>query len=287
MVPGVRASGDRAATDQVIGWVVGYRPPMTESELLTDIAGGVATFTINRPERRNAMSWTVLQSLREGLARAREDEDVRVVVLTGAGERAFCAGADLTGMADGGGHLALHESRGVLARLFADLWDLGMPTIAKVRGYALAGGMGLALSCDMVVAADDAVFGVPEIDVGLWPYMITVPMTRSMPPKKALELMMTGRRVPAEEGARIGFVNHVVPADDLDASVAELAAGLAAKSPAAMKLGRSSFYSVWGKSADEALAVLHPMLSITAGTDDAAEGIAAFLEKRDPDWTGT
>ena len=174
-----------------------------------------------------------------------------------------------------------------MARLFGDLWDLGMPTVAKVRGYALAGGMGLALSCDMVVAADDAVFGVPEIDVGLWPYMITVPMTRSMPPKKALELMMTGRRVPADEAERIGFVNQVVAPDQLDAAVDQLAAVLASKSPAAMALGRTSFYSVWGKSSAEALAVLHPMLSITVGSDDAAEGIAAFLEKRDPRWTGT
>lgn len=258
-----------------------------EPELLTDIADGVATFTINRPEQRNAISWNVLKDLRTGLAEVCEDDGVRVVVLTGSGERAFCSGADLSGMAGGSGHLALHDSRGEMARLFADLWDLGMPTIAKVRGYALAGGMGLALSCDLVVAADDAVFGVPEIDVGLWPYMITVPMTRSMPPKKALELMMTGRRVQADEAERIGFVNQLVAVDDLDAAVDELAATLAAKSPAAMKLGRSSFYDVWGRSAAEALAVLHPMLTITAGSDDAAEGIAAFLEKRDPDWSGS
>ena len=258
-----------------------------ESELLTDIADGVATFTINRPKQRNAISWPVLRDLRTGLAEVRERDDVRVVVLTGSGDRAFCSGADLSGMAEGAGHLALHDSRGEMARMFGDLWDLGMPTVAKVRGYALAGGMGLALSCDMVVAADDAVFGVPEIDVGLWPYMITVPMTRSMPPKKALELMMTGRRVPADEAERIGFVNRVVPPDQLDAAVDELAAVLASKSPAAMTLGRTSFYSVWGRSSAEALAVLHPMLTITAGSDDAAEGIAAFLEKRDPRWTGT
>ena len=133
-----------------------------------------------------------------------------MVVLTGAGDKAFCAGADLGGMADGASHLDLHDSRGELAGLFADLWDLGKPTIARVRGYALAGGMGLALACDLVVAADDAVFGTPEIDVGLWPYMITVPLMRSMPPKKALELMMTGRRVGAAEAERIGFVTQVV-----------------------------------------------------------------------------
>ena len=143
------------------------------------------------------------------------------------------------------------------------MWELGKPTIARVRGYALAGGFGLALACDLVVAADDAQFGTPEIDVGLWPYMITVPLMRSMPPKKALELMMTGRRVDADEAERIGFVNRVVPVDELDAAVAELAATLAAKSPAIMKLGRDSFYAVWDQAAEDALRLLHPLLTIT------------------------
>ena len=142
------------------------------------------------------------------MAEIKADPAARVLVLTGAGDRAFCAGADLTAMAAGAGHLATHDSRGDLAGLFGELWDLGKPTIARVRGFALAGGMGLALACDLVVAADDAVFGTPEIDVGLWPYMITVPLLRSMPPKKALELMMTGRRVDAAEALRIGFVNR-------------------------------------------------------------------------------
>ncbi len=124
------------------------------------------------------------------------------------------------------------------------MWELGKPTIATVRGYALAGGFGVALMCDVVVAADDAVFGTPEINVGLWPMMITVPMLRSMPPKVALELMMTGRRVGADEAARIGFVNRVVPVAELDAAVKELAAVLASKSPSVMKLGRDAFYNV-------------------------------------------
>src|SRR5204862_2557740 len=157
------------------------------------------------------------------IAEARADADVRVVVLTGAGDKAFCAGADLTGMRSDANYVEVHDARGELARLFDDLWALGKPTIARVRGYALAGGFGLALACDFVVASDDAQFGTPEIDVGLWPYMITVPLMRSMPPKKALELMLTGRRVAADEAERIGFVNRVVPVADLDASVADLA----------------------------------------------------------------
>ena len=172
------------------------------------------------------------------------------------------------------------------ANLFRDLWELGKPTVAKVRGYALAGGMGLALSCDLVVAADDATFGTPEIDVGLWPYMITVPLVRSMPPKKALELMMTGRRVGAHEADRIGFVTRVVPAAELDDAVDGLAADLAAKPPGVLRLGRDSFYATWDLAAEDALRLLHPLLTVTAATEDAAEGIAAFTEKRAPRWTG-
>lgn len=257
---------------------------MTEPELLVAVADHVATLTINRPEKRNALSWAVMGQLRDALAVAKADPEVRVVVLTGAGEQAFCAGADLAGMADGADYAALHDARGELARLFRDLWELGKPTIARVRGYALAGGFGLALACDLVVATDDAQFGTPEIDVGLWPHMITVPLTRSMPPKKALELMMTGRRVGASEAEAIGFVTSVVPAGRLDLEVADLAATLAAKSPVALKLGRDSFYGSWDLAAEEALRFLHPLLTVTASTDDAAEGLAAFAEKRQPRW---
>lgn len=259
---------------------------MAYAALLYDVADGVATVTINRPQRRNALSWTVMSELREAFAAAREDGEVRAVVLTGAGDRAFCAGADLTGMASGAGYAELHDGRGELARLFRDMWELGKPIVARVRGYALAGGFGLALACDIVVAADDAQFGTPEIDVGLWPYMITVPLLRSMPPKVALELMMTGRRVDAGEAARIGFVNRVVPVDELDTAVAELAGTLAGKSPAIMKLGRDSFYAVLDQPAEAALRLLHPLLTVTSGTEDAAEGIAAFAEKRKPEWKG-
>lgn len=251
-----------------------------------ELTDGIAVVTINRPDRRNALDAEHYEGLSQAWIRVRDDPEVRVAIITGAGDKAFCAGADLTGMAGGAGELELHESRGELARLFHDLWDLGKPTVARVRGYCLAGGFGLALSCDLVVAADDAQFGTPEIDVGLWPYMITVPLVRSMPPKKVLELMMTGRRVRADEADRLGFVTKVVPVDDLDPAVDELAASLAAKSPATMKLGRDSFYAVWDQGADEALRLLHPMLTITSGTEDAAEGIAAFVEKRPPVWKG-
>src|SRR5437870_9457185 len=169
------------------------------------------------------MSWDVITGLRKAAADAKADDDVRVLVITGAGEQAFCAGADLTGMRGDASFVETHDARGELARLFHDFWGLGKPTIARVRGYALAGGFGLALACDFVVAADDAQFGTPEINVGLWPYMITVPLVRSMPPKKVRELMMTGRRVAADEAERRGFVNRGGPGGDLDAAAAVLA----------------------------------------------------------------
>src|SRR3954470_20263693 len=140
-------------------------------EVRYEVRDRVATITIDRPQRRNALSWAVIAELRRAFAAADADPDVRVVVITGAGDQAFCAGADLGGMAGGDdGFTATHDARGELARLFTDLWDLGKPTIARVRGFALAGGFGLALACYMVVAADDARFGTPEINVGLWPY---------------------------------------------------------------------------------------------------------------------
>jgi enoyl-CoA hydratase/carnithine racemase len=258
------------------------------SEVLYEAAHGIARVTINRPERRNAMSYGVMQGLRDAVARARDDDAVRVVVLTGAGDKAFCAGADLGGggIADNEGAAAAHEGRGLLAELFRDMWSLGKPIVARVRGFALAGGFGLACACDMVIASDDSTFGTPEINVGLWPYMITVPLLRSMGPKTVLDLMMTGRRVDAAEGQRLGFVQRVVPFAELDATVDAVAGELAQKSPLIMKWGRTSFYRVLEMDANEALAYLQGMLTVTTQTDDAAEGVAAFAEKRAPQWKG-
>jgi enoyl-CoA hydratase/carnithine racemase len=259
---------------------------MEFESLLYDVTDHVATITINRPERRNALSWTVMTELRGAFAKAKADPEVRVVVLTGAGDKAFSAGADLTGMAAGAGFVDLHDARGELARLFREVWELGKPTVARVRGFSLAGGFGVALMCDVVIAADDAQFGTPEINVGLWPMMITAPMLRSMPPKVALELMMTGRRVSAQEALDIGFVNRVVPVDELDDAVAEVTSVLATKSPAVMKLGRDAFYAVLDQDAEHALRLLQAGLTLVTQTEDAAEGIQAFQEKRAPKWSG-
>jgi enoyl-CoA hydratase/carnithine racemase len=265
-------------------------PVGSSSDLLVERWGPVLTLTINRPERRNAMTWEVIGGLREQVARAKEDPAVRVVVLTGAGDQAFCAGADLSGMVpshpggDTDEYADHHRARGWLAELFEELWHLGKPTVARVQGWCMAGGFGLALACDMLIASEQARFGAPELNVGLWPYMVTVPMLRSMPPKKALEMMLTSRVVGAEEAERIGFASRVVPADRLDAEVAELAAVLASKPPGVMRMGRESFYAVLDSAATEALPYLHAMLTVTSQTAEAAEGIAAFTEKRKPSW---
>ncbi len=265
-------------------------------DLLAQRMGPVLTLTINRPERRNAMTWEVIGALREQVARAKDDHEVRVVVLAGAGDQAFCAGADLSGMVphDPGGdtdHYARHhEARGWLAELFEELWHLGKPTVARIQGWAMAGGFGLALACDMVIASETARFGAPELNVGLWPYMVTVPMLRSMPAKKALELMLTSRVVGAAEAERIGFVTQIVPPDQLDSAVDAMTSVLVSKPPGVMRMGRESFYAVLDSAATEALPYLHAMLTVTSQTAEAAEGIAAFAEKRPPAWqsaTGT
>lgn len=275
------------------------------SDVLVETTDHVMRVTINRPDRRNAMSWDVIGGLRRAIALAKDDAQVRVVVLAGAGDEAFCSGADLGSMGHGkatGGTagtssrdpdgvdpshaIAQHEARGQLADLFEEMWALGKPTIARVQGWAMAGGFGLALACDLVVASDRARFGAPEVNVGLWPFMITVPMVRSMPPKKALELMLTGRVVKAADADRLGFVTSVVAHEDLDTAVDDLASTLASKPPASVKLGRDSFYRVWDMEAGDALAHLHAMLTVVNLTDDATEGMAAFLEKRPPNWQG-
>jgi enoyl-CoA hydratase/carnithine racemase len=254
-------------------------PPVT-----LDRAGHVATVTINREDRRNALSNAVIAGLRDAVATCRRADDVRVVVLRGAGDRAFCAGGDLSEMADRADYFGAHGGRGQLAELFDDLWRLGKPTIARVAGHAVAGGFGLALACDFVIAADTAKFRVPEVDSGLWGFMITVPMLRSMPPKLALDLMLTARPLGPDEALRRGVLHSVVPLAELDGHVLRLATDLAAKPPHAVREGRTAFYDVLDADARTALAALRPLLTVLVNGPEAAEGLAAFAERRQPAW---
>lgn len=255
------------------------------SEVRYQVRDHLARVTIDREPKRNAMSFDTVSQLRECFRDADRDRRVRVIVLSGAGQKAFCAGADLGGIwGEDGDAEAAHTGRGHLATLFTELYQLGKPTIARVQGYALAGGFGLALACDFVVASDEATFGAPEVTIGLWPYMITVPLVRSMRPKDALDLILTGRRVSAAEGRELGFVSRLAPAADLDRTVDELAALLAARSPGAIRLGRPAFYRAIDQTAAQALPELQAILSVATTIPDAVEGIAAFREKRSPQW---
>jgi enoyl-CoA hydratase len=248
-------------------------------------AGGVATLTIDRPERRNAINPEVVRALRAGLADAEADESVRVLVLTGAGDNAFCAGGDLGGMtADS--KVGQHRERAEVGELFAAMRASRLPIVARVNGHALAGGFGLMLACDLVVAAEDAQMGMPEIDVGLWPFMITAIVQRDLPRKLALELMLTGRRIDASEGERWGFVNRVVPRDGLDAAVEEQTETVASKSPLIAALGKASFYRAEDMTFEAQIDYLAGMLTLCLESEDTVEGVTAFLQKRAPEWKG-
>lgn len=241
--------------------------------------------TINRPDRRNALTDAVLAGLRRGLAEAKTDAAVRAVVVTGAGDDVFSAGGDLSAM-EGSDPLQAHRGRAELAALFRDLWELGKPTIARVQGPALAGGFGIAVACDIVIASERASFGVPEATLGIWPYMITVPLLHALPPKQALRLMMTGERVSAAEGQRLGFVTEVVPHDGLDAAVDAEVSRLLAASPQALALGRTAFYAALNHDVDARLRMLEALLTVNLTMPDAAEGFAAFKARRPPAWRG-
>lgn len=245
-----------------------------------------ATLTIDEPDRRNPLSAGTVAALTEGVGRAASDPAVRVIVITGGGDRVFSAGGDLaSGFADA--PVALHRARAALAALLRAMRAAGKPIVARVNGHALAGGFGLAAACDVVIASEDARFGMPEVDVGLWPMMITAVLQRCMPHRAALELMMTGRLVDAAEARDLGVVSRVVEAGELDRVVDEVVAAFAAKSPVVLALGRTAFYAVQDLGFDAALDYLQAGLTGVAMTDDAAEGVRAFLEKRDPEWRGT
>lgn len=260
--------------------------PEEPAQVLYEVRGRAAWLTINRPEQRNALSPSVVEGLLAGLERSSRDEAVDVIVVTGAGDRAFCAGGDLMGFGGEESRVAQHERRGRVGSLLASLSESPKPAIARVNGRALAGGFGLALACDLVVASAEAEFGTPEIDVGLWPYMISAVIQRNIPRKIALELMMTGRRVSAEEALRWGMVNRVVPGEELDSAVDDLVETLSSKSPLILRLGKRSFYRTQDMAFDDALELLNAMLTLNLASEDVAEGIGAFLAKRKPEWKG-
>ena len=247
-------------------------------------AAPVARITLNRPDKRNPIGPQTCGELIHALAAAKDDPAIAVIVLTGAGA-VFSAGGDLGAMrGDGAGQATIPPAS--LVELFASMHELGKPIIAMVNGHALAGGLGLMVACDLVIASDAAQFGTTEIAVGLWPMMITAEIVRSVGRKLALEMMLTGRKLDAAEAKAHGLVTRVVPHAELEAETMALANELAARSPAAMRLGLHAFYRAQDMEFEPQLRYLQGELGRVLALEDAAEGIAAFLQKRAPVWKG-
>jgi enoyl-CoA hydratase len=248
----------------------------------------VGTITLSREERRNAISPTMISELFEALKNYDDDPGVMAIVLTGAGSRAFCAGADFAeAMSATASLLDRYEEQRRFAELFKLIKGLRKPLLARVNGHALGGGLGLACACDIVITAEDCRFGTPEISVGLFPYVIMATLLRSAAfPKRLLELMLTGERLDAREAQQLGLVNYVVPREQLDAKVDEITTKIISKSPAVLRLGRRAFYAMRDMEYEQALEYLASMLAINTMAEDVAEGVSAFLERREPQWKG-
>lgn len=251
-----------------------------------EVADGIATVTLDNPEKRNMLSPSMLAELVAAMRAARDDDDVRAVVLTGAGDKAFCAGADLGGFAADAPLLQKHFASDLFLEYFRLMPRLGKPSLCAVNGHALAGGLGVAISCDLVIAKEGATFGTPEINVGAFPYMIMSLIYRNVPRKKVNEMVLLGERISAEQAVEYGLVNKVVPGREFDAAVADWARRLASKSPLLMRLGHQAIHRQHDMALDDALEFLRSQLSLTLTSEDLAEGVRAFFEKREPQWKG-
>ncbi len=253
------------------------------SEILFELVGPIARITLNRPERRNPIGPTTLGELAHALGRSKSEAAARVVVLTGAG-KAFSAGGDLASFAGRSNDAPPAIAPASFVDIFLALQRLGKPSIAMVNGHALAGGLGLVVACDLAIASEEAQFATPEINVGLWPMMISALIVRNVGRKRALELMLTGDRISAAEAAASGLITRAVPKAELETAVTTLAEKLAQKSPQIMALGLRAFYQTQDLELEPALRHLEGELATILATDDAREGLMAFLEKRPPHW---
>jgi enoyl-CoA hydratase len=252
-----------------------------------ELGGNVVTVRLDRPEQRNPLSAGMLRDLATALTWCRDEPEARVVVLTGAGDRAFCAGADLASFSADVPELQRHHDRHRFVELFLLMQDLGKPIVGRINGHALAGGFGLACSCDLLLALESATFATPEVNVGVWPAMIQAVLARNLPRKVLLEMELLGDRWTARRLYELGLVNHVVPTlEDLDRVTAEIAGRLARKSPAVLRVGRDSFYRQQDMEFRAALEYLQAQLTLVTLSEDAREGVAAFFEKREPEFRG-
>jgi enoyl-CoA hydratase/carnithine racemase len=250
------------------------------STIRVEDGGPVGRILLNRPDKRNPIGPATCGELVAAFAALKASPAIRVIVLTGAGS-VFSAGGDLSAMqGSSAGPTA------TLVELFTTMHELGKPIIAMVNGHALAGGLGLMVACDLVVASDQAQFGTTEIAVGLWPMMITAEITRSVGRKMTLEMMLTGRKLSAQEALDAGLVNRLAPPAELEAMTMQLANDIAERSPAAIRLGLHAFYRSQDMELEPQLRYLQAELGRVLALEDAAEGISAFLQKRKPVWKG-
>jgi enoyl-CoA hydratase/carnithine racemase len=257
------------------------------TDLLSERVGGVLRLTINREDKRNALSANVMRGLFEGVRAASTDENVRVVVIGSAGERVFCAGADLAVMSEDSTGLEQHDGRGLLAKLVVAIRECPVPVVARVQGLCLAGGIGLASGCDVVLARESAAFGLPEVDRGLWPFMVSALLARHISPKHAMDRMLIGDRFDAKTAYEMGLVSRVFPDETFDAQVEEYVGKLADSAPIAIRLGKAAWVAATETNPlPIALEAMQAQLSLLTTTKDAAEGISAFFEKRPPRWSG-
>jgi enoyl-CoA hydratase/carnithine racemase len=247
---------------------------------------GIATIALDRPDKRNALSDELLDELLAAFAAARADESVRCVVLTSTHDTVFSSGGDLAAWTADTPLAHKHEATERLVHLFTLIGELGKPTICAANGHVLAGALGLALACDLVIAKDTAQFGTPEIAVGLFPFMIMALLYRNVGRKKANELLLLGERIDAHEALRIGLVNKVVPAEEFGAAVDDWATRLASRSPLIMRMGKDAMYRQQDLALADALELLHHNLTLAFATEDMHEGVRAFFEKREARWTG-
>src|SRR4051794_10909806 len=259
---------------------------MSYQAIRYEVEDGIATVTLDTPENRNALSNELLTELLDAFESARDDQAVRCVVLTSSHDRVFSAGANLDQFSADVPLVHKHFGTERFPELFKLIGRLGKPTLCAANGHVLAGSLGIALACDLVVAKDSATFGTPEINVGLFPFMIMALIFRNVPRKKANEMMLLGERLSAEEALEAGIVNKVVPAGEFDEAVSDWARKLASKSPVLTKLGKDAVYRQMDMPFDEALDFLRSQLSIAFTTEDVQEGVRAFFEKREPAWKG-
>jgi len=255
---------------------------MSEDHLLYSVESNVARLTINREAQRNAISLEAIELFLKYLDEAEKDENIRVILITGSGEKAFCSGADLGGAADG----RIQQGFKSYAELLTRLSGYPKPVVARVNGACMAGGMGLMLACDIVIANNDAKFGTPEVNVGLWPMMIGALIFRNVLRKKAMEMILLGERITADQALNMGLITRVVLPEELDEEVTQILKTLAAKSPIGMKIGKEAFYAMADMPLEEAVDFLSGKIAEVAATEDAREGITAFIEKRKPEFKG-